>query len=385
MMAMEIFAKLGGGSRKLIKLSVLLLLTLCLLGALACPVFARAVSLQTNIVNIVPGAAATGGTALFKDGGTEIWSRSITSGQVSPAGAFTVANDTSAGTFSLVLTAPDSGVPGGTKNRTFTLSAPYTAMGEPVDFPVNTWLQNIQDSPPPLTGTATQTGFNLEMKPLISVDLAVTTAAPYVGNYARGYYPVSGYHYVVTDAGGRVAEEGNSSTLSFNLDPLNFPVAAINYILRSYAYNGYTTGHGGSFAPKWSGDIPFRTVAGAGGSAASAESIVLNLKKKAGGLGLNQFSFPGALITRETTTVATLADLVSQINAVGTARVTLLGWWDNTDQIDRGYIVTYSGATPSFAPVNGAPADPATVALEARKVYQVGVSENVTVEFKVTR
>lgn len=117
----------------------------------------------------------------------------------------------------------------------------------------------------------------------------------------------------------------------------------------------------------------------------SPDTVTLNLKKKSGGLGLNQFAFDTAAVRRGSTPVASLAALVEQINSVGTARVTLLGWWDDVEQIDRGYVVTYSGSTPSFLPVNGAAADPATVAIEARKVYQVGVSENVTVEFTLTR
>jgi hypothetical protein len=243
-------------------------------------------------------------------------------------------------------------------------------MGEPVDFPVNTWLSSIMDTPPPVGGTAAQVGFDLTMKPLISVSLEVTRDAPYTGNYDRQYYPVVGYHYRVTE-GARLVEEGNvpsgATAVAFGLDPNNFPAAeARSYVLRAYAYNGYSTGHGGTYDPRWSADIPFSTVAGP--VVGLAAPVTINIKRtRASGLGINSFSVPrassevvsaskeGAAVTPTITPVwnaVRLCRLINEIN--GGPLVRTFGAWDEVNQVEKGVVITYSGtAIDSLEPGRG--------------------------------
>ena len=333
--------KEGFGKRKiLVKTIIILSLVALSLSIISTPAFARTVSLLTNSVSIIPGSNASGGTAIFLDGTTQVWSRAITGGKVTPGDAFTIANDTSAGTFYLVLTAPDSGAPDGPKNRTNTPDASYTAMGEPVDFPVNTWLSTIIDAPPPVTGTATQTGFNLQMEPVISVSLQIPAVAPFVGYYAPGYYPVGGYHYKVVDASNMtVMEEGNKGGASFDLDPTKYPVAQKNYILTAYAYNGYTTGHGDTNNPRWSVNILFSTTGGGAGVLTS--NLYLNSMLNFFSLGI-----PSSEATKAwyvgTTPFSTVGEFINDV--LGTTNVSTFGYVDYSGNM-VGVRNTTSGLT----------------------------------------
>ncbi len=361
----------SGGRGRGKRIACLMLIIGCAFFA-ASPAHSRPVFLVTNMVNVVPGTAAnmTSG-AQFLDGSSPVWTRNLTSGHIDPSTPFTVANDTSAGTFYLRLTAPDAACPGGAKDRTTTLSAPYTAMGDAVDFVVDvSLLPTIMDTPPPVTGSAAQTGFNLEMRPLVTVNLAVITDAPYTGNYARGYYPVTGFYYQVRDASGFAVESGikrisdpADRIISFNLDPNSFPAAtAGDYTIVAYAYNSYTSGFGGSYAPRPSGPIPFSITGGAGGAQPPFTlTLESNVNATPAGPGINSFAMPFAapwFVYKEdnspvlhdgaTNEVTNAYQLVKAINlaAGGANVVSSFGIWDKTDQAVKGIMIPGPGYNP---------------------------------------
>lgn len=249
------------------------------------PAFARAVNIVTNSIKIVNGGAnANNGTAVLNDTNTgQVWNRPITNGQITPGDSSVVANDVLSGSFSLTLTAPDSNAPDGPKDRRNVLSQSYTAMGEPVDFPVSTWLVTILDTPPPPTVKAAgQSGFDLDLYPRVDleIELASALAGPFTVNYDQNYYPFTGFHYEITNTANQQKKSGNITAYSLNgtaknakislTDQAFFPKnAANNYSVIAYAYNNtYTLGHGGNYTPRWSSPpVLFTTsVAPAGGT-----------------------------------------------------------------------------------------------------------------------
>lgn len=132
--------------------------------------------------------------------------------------------------------------------------------------------------------------------------------------------------------------------------------------------------HWGEQSDRWSD--PVRYVVGAAGGGVS--SVTYNFVST--GLGLNQFALP-FLAKHDGVNIDNVQQLVEGINAAaGASAVTSIGWWDETAQIDKGYVVTYSGGTLIFSPVNGA-ADPATERVVTGRSYQVVVNSNFSITF----
>ena len=365
-------------------------------GLFCLPAEARLFSIVTNTVNIVPGTPANGGTAFFSDSSTAFTeSRAITTGKITPSGPYTVANDANAGAATLKLTASDASAPGGAKDRTISLPAGYTAMGEPVDIPVNTWLQYIIDTPPPPTGLASQIGFTLAIKPIVTATLEVKDAAPFTGNYAPGYYGATGYHYQVTLAGNStVLTEGDLSgapgKITFQLDPEKL-VAGQNYSLKAYAYNGQTTEKGGTFAARWSAEVLFTTVSAVGGGPIT---IIYNLNKPTGKTGVNTISIPfdlaSGITDEKAKPIKTIESLIKSINtAYGSNVVTVFGWYDETTQTHVGLTgIAYSVADIDTANTKYTGAASVSAIKDADLVkgrsYQVTVNTDGLTVYKLT-
>ena len=372
-----------------------------LIGLFVIPAEARLFSIVTNSVNLVPGTPANGGKAAFSDSSTPFTeSRDITAGSITPGGPYTVANDANAGSATLRLTASDAGAPGGAKDRTISLSAGYTAMGEPVDITVNTWLQTIIDTPPPPSGLASQIGFTLAIKPIITATLEVKAEAPFTGNYAPSYYGATGYHYEVRLAGQvPIVAQGDVSgapgKVTFQLNPENF-LAGQNYVLKAYAYNAQTKEKGGTFDARWSADILFSTVTAVGGGPIT---IVYNLTKPIGKSGINTISLPfdfASGVTDDTAASVTPVDsLIMSINAAvvavnpaNTDAVTVFGWYDETTQTHVGLtgIVYNAGNIDSSSKYTGA-ANVAAItgaALVKGRSYQVTVKYDNVLTYRLT-
>lgn len=367
-----------------------------LFGLFCIPAEARLFSIVTNTVNIVPGTAANGGTALFSDSSTPFTeTRAITTGKITPSGPYTVANDANAGSATLKLTANDASAPGGAKDRTISLSAGYTAMGEPVDIPVNTWLQNIIDTPPPPAGLAQQIGFTLAIKPIVTATLEIKAEAPFTGNYAPAYYGATGYHYQVTLAGNAtILTEGDLAgapgKVTFQLNPEKL-TAGQNYSLKAYAYNAQTTEKGGTFPARWSAEVLFTTVSAVGGGPIT---IIYNLNKPVGKTGVNTISIPFDLasgITDEKgNPVKTIESLIKSINVVyGPNAVTVFGWYDETTQTHVGLTgIVYSGVNIDTVNSKYTGAASVSVIKDADIVkgrsYQVTVNVDGTTVYKLT-
>ncbi|MFA6170240.1 MAG: hypothetical protein WCW67_04640 [Candidatus Margulisiibacteriota bacterium] len=366
-----------------------------MLGLFCVPAEARLFSIVTNTVNLVPGTPANGGTALFSDSSTPFTeTRALTTGKITPSGPFTVANDANAGSATLKLTASDASAPGGAKDRTISLSAGYTAMGEPVDIPVNTWLQTIIDTPPPPTGLAQQIGFTLAIKPIVTATLEIKAEAPFTGNYAPSYYGATGYHYQVTLAGNPVIlTEGDLAgapgKVTFQLNPEKL-VAGQNYSLKAYAYNAQTTEKGGTFAARWSAEVLFSTVTAVGGGPIT---IIYNLNKPIGKTGVNTISIPfdfaSGVTDGNALAITTVSSLIKGINTTyGADAVTVFGWYDETTQTHVGLtgIVYNAGNIDAATKFTGA-ANLAAItdaSLVKGRSYQVTVNVDGTKQYNLT-
>ena len=132
---------------------------------------------------------------------------------------------------------------------------------------------------------------------------------------------------------------------------------------------------------------PLNYIVGAGGGGGLSQ-ISVTLNKKPGSLGLNQFAIPFTTIKYGTNTISTLEQLIAAINAESVvddktkANLHTIGWYDSTEQIDRGFIVTYDGSgNPSnYEAVNTPGA--ITDAVVPYRAYQVSVNEGpVTIIF----
>jgi len=190
--------------------------------------------------------------------------------------------------------------------------------------------------------------------------LSITEDAPYTGYYARSYYPVSGYHYEVTDVDSEAVIESGDITSSsyshtFNLDPANFPVAqAGNYSIQAYAYNGYTTGHGGTYDYKEGGSTNFETVGEAPAGVPQTHTFNFTSNVDDGGPGINALAVPfapdendkwhatGNAINIEITTADTLIKAINE--AAGANVVSSFGKW-TSDQILDGVMIVYNSET----------------------------------------
>jgi len=327
-------------------------------------VLARAVVIQTNNVELVPGTKANNGEASFKDSVDTSFTlkTNIANGQLEQTG-FTIHDQPKAGAVTVTLTAPDSNVPGYsgekvTRNRIATESKAYTEMTLPILWPLDKTLNTINDTPPPVTGTATQTGFNLEIKPVISVSLSLLSTAPYTGNYAPSKYPFSGY-FVRVLKGSQVIEEKTSSGGSIQLAPEKYE-STTEYTVRAYAYNNLTKGHGGTYDPKWSGDIKFTTVAGPSIPGTGPIKFIRNLYQyDSSKLVVNMIASPKA---------TKASDLVALIESKAGA----------------GSVIAVSKSLPqvgsSVAYIPGQPKISEDFAIEAGEGVQVFVKKGTTVE-----
>jgi|GEM_PF-2455424 len=159
---------------------------------------------------------------------------------------------------------------------------------------------------------------------------------------------------------------GRSLTLSTPSDTLN---PGDTYVVKVKHKNYW-----GDVSGDWSDPVTY--VVGAGGGVASVRYSFVST-----GLGLNQFALPFAAKHGDVN-IDNVRQLVERLNvAAGSNAVTSIGWWDEVNQIDKGYVITYPGGTLTFSAVNGANADPASENIVTGRSYQVVVNRGFSITF----
>lgn len=339
----------------------------------------------------------TTGTGLFSDSNSGSFSdpaqpasRTIATGLLSaPGTVFWSGSDTKAGSLSLLLRAIDSNVPNGngttvSRYRNATLSQPYDDKGNPItNFSVDTALSNIEDAPPPASGKAMHIGFDLSMNPIVFTTLEVVEGGQWVGDYSPTYYPVSSYHYKVTqDETNLLVSEGdvspnNGKKAEFNLNPAIFKGwTAGKYWITPTAKNGYVS----LTIPAREGTrFSFEFSAGAGGPLSYPITVEVTPNKP----GFNFISIPMPPNTKTGTWLATTADGATSLGKIATAYdlikainyaagkgtgkkfISTFGKWDATGQLDAGILI------PANDPDGTAKAALQAIKLEAGVGYQV--------------
>jgi len=167
------------------------------------------------------------------------------------------------------------------------------------------------------------------------------------------------------DLGDRTVS-GRSLTLSTPSDTLN---PGDTYVVKVKHKNYW-----GDVSGDWSDPVTY--VVGAGGGVASVTYSFVST-----GLGLNQFALPFAAKHGDVN-IDNVRQLVERLNvAAGSNAVTSIGWWDEVNQIDKGYVITYPGGTLTFSAVNGANADPASENIVTGRSYQVVVNRGFSITF----
>ncbi|MFC1540678.1 hypothetical protein ACFL1W_00305 [Candidatus Margulisiibacteriota bacterium] len=119
------------------------------------------------------------------------------------------------------------------------------------------------------------------------------------------------------------------------------------------------------------------TVSGAG---AAQEQITIELYKKTGDLGINTFALPFSPVYDEAgNPIATVADLVVSLNAVGEGYVSVVALWDVLEQKEIAF--TFNDKGDVLDKVNTTD-EPSSIAFNRARGYQLSVTEDKTVTLK---